>query len=282
MRCGIHGPGYFTRDHPLCRCRATARRPTMADDAVPGRTHAGVDRAVRPQPRQLSRSWSAAACELAQQLALPLRLGVRARVAQPAHPPWRRASTKSWRGSRALDQQAHRQGSGYFPRDGEDTVERLFRFSGPAIVPRWCNGGAPARWTERARSASRTTPNASYFGSRCSDRQADLDRQFVSQLQLSDCMQRDRLRRWPSIRWIMRSACKRKGARWTITQILTPTSITTTRAGTARWCAKPAPGYCAQECARQDSRHARGLGAGDVVKVGKTVELEALDTPGHP
>ena len=25
----------------------------------------------------------------------------------------------------------------------------------------------------------------------------------------------------------------------------------------------------------------RGLGAGDVVKVGKTVELEALDTPGH-
>ena len=26
---------------------------------------------------------------------------------------------------------------------------------------------------------------------------------------------------------------------------------------------------------------ARGLGAGDVVKVGKTVELEALDTPGH-
>jgi hydroxyacylglutathione hydrolase len=26
---------------------------------------------------------------------------------------------------------------------------------------------------------------------------------------------------------------------------------------------------------------ARGLGAGDVIKVGKTVELEALDTPGH-
>ena len=26
---------------------------------------------------------------------------------------------------------------------------------------------------------------------------------------------------------------------------------------------------------------ARGLSAGDVVKVGKTVELEALDTPGH-
>src|SRR5439155_14422646 len=26
---------------------------------------------------------------------------------------------------------------------------------------------------------------------------------------------------------------------------------------------------------------ARGLGAGDVVKVGKTVELEVLDTPGH-
>ena len=26
---------------------------------------------------------------------------------------------------------------------------------------------------------------------------------------------------------------------------------------------------------------ARGLGAGDVVKVGRTVELEALDTPGH-
>ena len=25
----------------------------------------------------------------------------------------------------------------------------------------------------------------------------------------------------------------------------------------------------------------RGLGAGDVIKVGKTVELEALDTPGH-
>ena len=25
----------------------------------------------------------------------------------------------------------------------------------------------------------------------------------------------------------------------------------------------------------------RGLSAGDVVKVGKTVELEALDTPGH-
>src|SRR5262249_24663096 len=26
---------------------------------------------------------------------------------------------------------------------------------------------------------------------------------------------------------------------------------------------------------------ARGLGAGDVIKVGKTVELEVLDTPGH-
>ena len=37
----------------------------------------------------------------------------------------------------------------------------------------------------------------------------------------------------------------------------------------------------AQECQGQDRRHGPRLGAGDVVKVGKTVELEALDTPGH-
>jgi len=80
-------------------------------------------------------------------------------------------------------------------------------------------------------------------------------------------MQRGPVRRWPSIRWIMRSACKRQRSKAGDHQILNTQEHHDHTAGTARWCAKPAPRILAhQECARQDSHMARGLGAGDVVK----------------
>ena len=62
----------------------------------------------------------------------------------------------------------------------------------------------------------------------------------------------------------------------------TPTSTTTTPAAMPRSRLRPAP-RCWPTPGRQPASAGwtAGLNAGDVIKVGRTVELECLDTPGH-
>ena len=75
-------------------------------------------------------------------------------------------------------------------------------------------------------------------------------------------------------------AAKEQG--WTITQILNTHEHHDHTGGNGALVRKTGARILAHKNARDKIPDmARGLGAGDVVKVGKTVELEALDTPGH-
>jgi len=69
---------------------------------------------------------------------------------------------------------------------------------------------------------------------------------------------------------------------WTITQILNTHEHGDHTGGNSAMVQKTGARILAHKNAKDKiPGMARGLGAGDVVKVGKTVELEALDTPGH-
>lgn len=69
---------------------------------------------------------------------------------------------------------------------------------------------------------------------------------------------------------------------WNITQILNTHEHGDHTGGNAAVVAKTGAKVLAHENAKDRiPGMARGLSAGDVIKVGKTVELEALDTPGH-
>jgi hydroxyacylglutathione hydrolase len=69
---------------------------------------------------------------------------------------------------------------------------------------------------------------------------------------------------------------------WTITQILNTHEHRDHTGGNEALVQKTGAKILAHQNARDKiPGMARGLGAGDVIKVGKTVELEALDTPGH-
>ena len=69
---------------------------------------------------------------------------------------------------------------------------------------------------------------------------------------------------------------------WDITQILNTHEHHDHIGGNAALVAKTGAKVLAHENAKDKIDNvSRGLAAGDVIKVGKTVELEALDTPGH-
>jgi hydroxyacylglutathione hydrolase len=69
---------------------------------------------------------------------------------------------------------------------------------------------------------------------------------------------------------------------WTITQILNTHEHRDHTGGNDALVQKTGARILAHRNARDKIPNmAQGLGAGDVIKVGKTVELEALDTPGH-
>jgi hydroxyacylglutathione hydrolase len=76
------------------------------------------------------------------------------------------------------------------------------------------------------------------------------------------------------------AAAKEHG--WTITQILNTHEHGDHTGGNKGVVAKTGALIIAHENARRSIPNmARGVGAGDVIKVGKTVDLECLDTPGH-
>jgi hydroxyacylglutathione hydrolase len=76
------------------------------------------------------------------------------------------------------------------------------------------------------------------------------------------------------------AAAKREG--WDITQILNTHEHRDHTGGNAPLAQKTGAKVLAHKNAKDKiPEMARGLGAGDVIKVGRTVELEALDTPGH-
>src|ERR1043166_340935 len=76
------------------------------------------------------------------------------------------------------------------------------------------------------------------------------------------------------------AAAKHEG--WSITQILKPHEPRDHTGGNASLMQKTGASVLAHKNAKDKiPEMARGLSAGDVIKVGRTVELEALDTPGH-
>ena len=76
------------------------------------------------------------------------------------------------------------------------------------------------------------------------------------------------------------AVAKQRG--WTITQILNTHEHGDHIGGNKGVVAATGALIIAHENARQSIPNmARGVGAGDVIKVGKTVDLECLDTPGH-
>jgi len=76
------------------------------------------------------------------------------------------------------------------------------------------------------------------------------------------------------------AAAKRKG--WEITQILNTHEHGDHTGGNRAMIAATGAKLLAHKGAKNSIPGIdRGLGAGDVIKVGKTVELESLDTPGH-
>jgi hydroxyacylglutathione hydrolase len=76
------------------------------------------------------------------------------------------------------------------------------------------------------------------------------------------------------------AAAKREG--WEITQILNTHEHRDHTGGNAPLAQKTGAKILAHRNARDKiPEMTRGLSAGDLIKVGKTVELEALDTPGH-
>lgn len=73
-----------------------------------------------------------------------------------------------------------------------------------------------------------------------------------------------------------------KDASWEITQILNTHEHHDHTGGNAAMVAQTGAKILAHKNAKDKIADvSRGLSAGDVIKVGKTVELEALDTPGH-
>ena len=73
-----------------------------------------------------------------------------------------------------------------------------------------------------------------------------------------------------------------KEAGWNITQILNTHEHRDHTGGNAAVAQKTGAKIIAHKNAKDKiADMSRGLSAGDVIKVGKTVELEALDTPGH-
>jgi len=73
-----------------------------------------------------------------------------------------------------------------------------------------------------------------------------------------------------------------KAAGWHITQILNTHEHRDHTGGNAALVQKTGAKILAHKNAKEKiADMSRGLGAGDVIKVGKTVELEVLDTPGH-
>ena len=73
-----------------------------------------------------------------------------------------------------------------------------------------------------------------------------------------------------------------KGEGWTVTQVLNTHEHRDHTGGNEPMVKKTGAKVLAHENARDKIAGIdRGLSAGDIVKVGKTVELEALDTPGH-
>jgi hydroxyacylglutathione hydrolase len=73
-----------------------------------------------------------------------------------------------------------------------------------------------------------------------------------------------------------------KGEGWAITQILNTHEHRDHTGGNAPLAQKTGARILAHRNAKDKIPDmARGLSAGDVIRVGKTVELEALDTPGH-
>ena len=73
-----------------------------------------------------------------------------------------------------------------------------------------------------------------------------------------------------------------KARGWQITQVLNTHEHHDHTGGNAAVIAATGAKILAHKNARDKiADMARGLGAGDIIKVGKTVELEALDTPGH-
>ena len=75
-------------------------------------------------------------------------------------------------------------------------------------------------------------------------------------------------------------AAKEEG--WEITQILNTHEHLDHTGGNAAVAGKTGAAVLAHKNAKDKiAGMARGLSAGDVVKVGKTVELEVLDTPSH-
>ena len=73
-----------------------------------------------------------------------------------------------------------------------------------------------------------------------------------------------------------------KEAGWDITQILNTHEHRDHTGGNAAMVGRTKAQVLAHRNAKDRiPEMTRGLGAGDVIKVGKTVELEALDTPGH-
>jgi hydroxyacylglutathione hydrolase len=76
------------------------------------------------------------------------------------------------------------------------------------------------------------------------------------------------------------AAAKREG--WSITQILNTHEHRDHTGGNAALMQKTGASVLAHKNAKDKiPEMARGLSAGEVIKVGRTVELEALDTPGH-
>jgi hydroxyacylglutathione hydrolase len=76
------------------------------------------------------------------------------------------------------------------------------------------------------------------------------------------------------------AAAKREG--WEITQILNTHEHRDHTGGNVPLAQKTGATVLAHKNAKDKiPEMARGLSAGDVIKVGRTVELEALDTPGH-
>ena len=76
------------------------------------------------------------------------------------------------------------------------------------------------------------------------------------------------------------AAAKEEG--WSITQILNTHEHRDHTGGNAPLAARTGAKILAHKNAKDKiADMARGLGAGDVIKVGRTVELEAMDTPGH-
>jgi len=69
---------------------------------------------------------------------------------------------------------------------------------------------------------------------------------------------------------------------WTVTQILNTHEHSDHTGGNKAMVAATGAKIIAHAGAKDSIRNIdRGVGAGDVIKVGKTVELECLDTPGH-